>query len=116
VLIKIRQNNNQDGFNYPRSEYVNFFKFMAGVAHKNNIAIGLKNGQAMIPDVLGDMDFAVNEQCHEYNECPAYVPVTLANKAVFHVEYETRNCTDPPNVVLSSLFKPLQLDTIGGQC
>jgi hypothetical protein len=89
---------------------------MAGVAHKNNIAIGLKNGQAMISQVVSDMDFAVNEQCHEYNECGNYEPVSKANKAVFHVEYKVKNCTDPPNVNLSSLFKPLQLDTIGGQC
>jgi hypothetical protein len=98
------------------SEYVKYFKFMAGVAHDNGIAIGLKNGMDMIPEVLELMDFAVNEDCHVYNECGVYEPVTKADKAVFHVEYEENICRNPDGVILSSLFKPLQADTIGGQC
>lgn len=98
------------------SEYVEFFKFMASVAHDNGIAIGLKNGMDMIPDVLADMDFAVNEQCWVWEECGLYAPVTKAGKAVFHVEYEKQVCENPKGVSLSSLFKGDQLDTIGGQC
>ncbi|OAL02852.1 family 114 glycoside hydrolase, partial [Phaeosphaeriaceae sp. SRC1lsM3a] len=78
-------NGNQDEWNLPISEYVNYFKFMAGVAHDNGIAIGLKNSMDMIPEVLSLMDFAVNEECHAMNECGTYEPVTEAGKAVFHV-------------------------------
>lgn len=110
------QNENQDKWNLPMSEYVKYFKFMAGVAHSNGIAIGMKNGMEMIPEVLSDMDFAVNEECWAWNECGTYEPVTKAGKAVFHVEYEKEICENPKNVKLSSLFKPLQVNTIGGQC
>lgn len=116
MLIRDPQNGNQDEWNLPLSEYVNYFKFMAGVAHDNGIAIGLKNSMDMIPEVLSLMDFAVNEECHAMNECGTYEPVTKAGKAVFHVEYEENICENPEGVTLSSLFKPLQVDTIGGQC
>lgn len=107
---------NQDGWDLPMSEYVSYFKFMAGVAHANGIAIGLKNGMEMIPDVLSVMDFAVNEECWAWTECGTYAPVTKAGKAVFHIEYEKEVCENPEGVVLSSLFKLDQVDTVGGQC
>lgn len=121
MLIGCLQNRNdkgqsQDGWNLPMSEYVNYFKFMAGVAHSNAIAIGLKNGIEMISSVLSDMDFAVNEECWAWNECGKYEPVTKAGKAVFHIEYLEEVCENPENVKLSSLFKSDQVDTIGGQC
>ncbi|KAF1912842.1 hypothetical protein BDU57DRAFT_458153, partial [Ampelomyces quisqualis] len=77
----------------PRSEYVSFFKFIASVAYNNDMAIRLKNGQAMIADNLSDIDFVVNKQCYKYGECYNYKPTTKANKAVVYFEYETRSFT-----------------------
>lgn len=50
--------------------------------------MGLKNDLDRIPDLLADTDFAVNEQCAEYEECELLVPFVTAGKAVFHVGYE----------------------------
>lgn len=116
VLTICLQNGNQDGYGYPRSAYVDYIKFMAGVAHKNGLAIGLKNGIEMIPDVLSDIQFAVNEECHTYGECARYQPITKAGLAVFNIEYGVKDCSDPANVNLSTVFKTLDLDTTGGQC
>ena len=112
------QNNNQDGFGYSRSAYVDYIKWMAGVAHENDLAIGLKNGLEMIPDLVDFVDFAVNEECHnpEWEECADYEPLTSAGKAVFHIEYETDNCDDPEGVNLSTVLKPYNLTVLGGQC
>jgi hypothetical protein len=115
VLTIHLQNKDQDGFGYPRSAYVDYIKWMAGIAHANNLAIGLKNGIEMIGDLVAVVDFAVNEECHnpQWDECGAYKPFTSAGKAVFHIEYETDNCSDPPGVNLSTLLKPWDLDVIG---
>jgi hypothetical protein len=90
--------------------------YMAGIARDNNLAIGLKNSIDMIPDVLSVIQFAVNEECHEQEECEGYAAVTKANLAVFNIEYKVKNCTKVPGVTLSSVFKPMDLNAIGGQC
>lgn len=89
---------------------------MAGIARDNNMAIGLKNSIAMVPDVVSVVQFAVNEECHELDECEGYAPMTKAGLAVFNIEYAVKNCTKVPGVTLSSVFKPMDLNAIGGQC
>jgi len=54
------------------------------------LEIGLKNSLALIEDLVDHYDFAVNEQCAEFDECSDYKPFTSANKPVFHVEYKYR--------------------------
>ncbi|KAF2709674.1 glycoside hydrolase family 114 protein [Pleomassaria siparia CBS 279.74] len=109
---------NQDGFGYDKSAYVDYIKFMADTAAANNLAIGLKNALDMIPDVVSFVQFAVNEQCHEYKECDRYKPFTDANKAVFNIEYGGNACDSPAGVKLSTLIKPEDqgLNTLGGTC
>ncbi|KAF2873126.1 glycoside hydrolase superfamily [Massariosphaeria phaeospora] len=103
---------NVDGY----SAYADYVNYLASVAKQNNLAIGLKNALAIIPAVLPNIQFAINEQCHEFGECTEYAQVSKANLAVFNVEYELKDCSHPTGVVLSSVFKPLDLDTVGGQC
>ena len=91
---------------------------MAEEAKNLNLAIGLKNAIDIIPDVVDVVQFAVNEQCHEYSECEAYKPFTDANKAVFNIEYGGDACDSPSGVILSTLIKPEDqaLNTLGGAC
>jgi hypothetical protein len=86
----------------------------------------LKNALEISEQVLDVVEFAVNEQCHEAEkggtwDCPDYAPFTDAGKAVFNIEYHSDKnvyCKDPtnPTVNLSTVLKPLGLDTLGGQC
>ncbi|KAF2690901.1 glycoside hydrolase family 114 protein, partial [Lentithecium fluviatile CBS 122367] len=80
-------NLHQDGYKYDKSVYAEYVKYLAGVAEANNLAIGLKNSMAIIPDVIKVIHFAVNEQCHENEECKDYRPATTAGLAVFNIEY-----------------------------
>lgn len=112
------QDSHQDGYTYPASVYAEYVNFLAGIARDNKLAIGLKNAIDIIPDVLPNIQFAVNEQCHLYNECKKYAAVTKAGKAVFNVEYGLNDCSEPSGVDLSTVLKAenQQLDTLGGQC
>ena len=42
-----------------------------------------------------DFDFAVNEQCHQYQECGRYRDFIAAGKPVFNAEYASRWVTSP---------------------
>jgi hypothetical protein len=65
-------------------------KFLAAQARNHNLSIGLKNAGAIIPDVLPDMNFSVNEQCIQYAECETFAAFIKDDKPVFNIEYPTR--------------------------
>jgi len=79
---------NDSGFNLTYKDQVAYSKWIATEAHKRNLSVGLKNGLKQVKDVISYFDFAVNEQCFEYEECDELQPFIDANKAVFGVEYE----------------------------
>jgi hypothetical protein len=42
----------------------------------------------LAPQLVGDFDWALVEQCIQYEECEGFQPFVDAGKAVFVVEYE----------------------------
>lgn len=62
-------------------------QWLVSAAHSVGVGIGLKNALTMIDDVAADFDFAINEQCHEYDECDKVEPFLNLGKIVFNVEY-----------------------------
>ena len=60
------------GFDLDASGQLDFNRFLAGEAHARGLAVGLKNNLDQIAELVVDFDFAVNEQCFEYDECGAY--------------------------------------------
>ena len=82
------------------------------MVHDRGMAVGLKNDLDQIPELVEDFDFAVNEQCAQYDECETLTPFIEADKAVFHVEYElptSRFCPQSRRLGLSSLLKRYEL-------
>jgi len=81
---------NYDNGNYFRitkKDMVAYVKKIAAAAHSHGMAMGLKNAIDMIPDVINDIEFAVNEECATSGECGDYKQLLAAGKPVFHVEY-----------------------------
>jgi hypothetical protein len=52
------------------------------------MAVALKNDGTQARQLLGSFDFAIVEQCFQYEECGLYRPFVAAGKAVFEAEYE----------------------------
>jgi hypothetical protein len=52
------------------------------------MAVALKNDGAQAGALIGDFDFAIVEQCFQYEECGLYRPFVEHGKAVFEAEYE----------------------------
>jgi glycosyl hydrolase family 114 len=65
---------------------VNYIRFMAKEAARYNMSTGLKNSDAILPQVQDVIQFAVNEECAAMGECNVYKNF-LKSKPVFHIEY-----------------------------
>lgn len=103
---------NRSGFPLTAADQLRYNRLIARVAHRHGLAVGLKNDLPQIPQLVGDFDFAVNEQCAQYEECAELTPFVKAGKAVFHVEYElpvARFCAQSRRLGLSSLRKRYEL-------
>jgi hypothetical protein len=73
---------NTDGYTYPNTGFpltaadaLAFLTFLSSEARAQGLGIGLKNSLELIsPANMPLWDFAVNEQCYQYNECGLYAP------------------------------------------
>lgn len=85
---------NVDGFSNPTGfpltpqDQLNFNIWIADQAHTRGLSVGLKNNLGQVNELLPYFDWALNEQCFQFNECDALLPFIQAGKAVFGVEYE----------------------------
>lgn len=79
--------NNDNGLGLTQQDSVDFLQFLAAQTSHYNFSIGLKNAGELVPSVLDQMQFSVNEQCVQYSECATWAPFIQASKPVFHIEY-----------------------------
>jgi hypothetical protein len=62
---------------------------LANLAHRRGLGAALKNDLGQLGALRPWFDYALNEQCFEFDECAGYAPWIAAGKAVFVVEYRT---------------------------
>ena len=79
---------NRSGFGLKAADQLRFNRFLAAAAHARGLSIGLKNDLGQVRALEPDFDWALNEQCFQYDECAALRPFTAAGKPVFVAEYE----------------------------
>jgi hypothetical protein len=78
---------NKTDFALTEATQLNYNRFLATEAHRRGLVIALKNDVDQLAELVDDFDFAVNEQCHQYDECGAYKVFIAAGKPVFNAEY-----------------------------
>ena len=108
------------GFSLTANDQLGFNRFIAAAAHDRGLAVALKNDVDQIAALVGDFDFAVNEECFEYDECDTLAPFIQAGKPVLQAEYagtyvnnadaRAAMCADSLNRGFSTLVLPLDLD------
>ncbi|MFI6932836.1 endo alpha-1,4 polygalactosaminidase [Streptomyces sp. NPDC050287] len=99
---------NDTGFPLTAHDQLRYNRMIAALAHARGLSVGLKNDLPQIPKLLADFDFAVNEECAQYDECTDLTPFIEAGKAVFHVEYAEPGssfCAESHRLKLSSMVK-----------
>jgi hypothetical protein len=107
---------NDNWFSVTYSEQLTYNRWLAAQAHKRGLSIGLKNDVEQIDDLVSYFDFAVNEECFDYDECDSLLPFIEQDKAVFGVEYEldTSDFCSNANRMRFSFLK-MELDLDGGR-
>ncbi len=78
---------NSSGFPLTANDQLVFNRFLADQAHARSLSIALKNDLDQVTDLVGDFDWALNEECFEWDECDLLQPFIDAGKAVVGVEY-----------------------------
>lgn len=105
---------NHSGFNLSATDQLNYNRFIANEARKLGLSVGLKNDVNQLGALVEYYDFAVNEQCFQYDECEVYKIFTGQNKPVFNAEYfvsdQNTLCLRAQALGLRTLILPLNLD------
>lgn len=96
-----------------------FNRMVAGLAHERGLAVGLKNDLGQADELAATFDFAVVEQCAEFDECAELRPFLDRGKPVFHAEYDLATsafCGQSRRLGLSSIRKHRDLDAWRQTC
>jgi hypothetical protein len=104
---------NSSGFPLTATDQLAYNQALADAAHQRGLSIGLKNDLDQVTQLLPHFDWALNEQCFEYDECDLLAPFIDTGKAVFGVEYSGNPavfCPQANTRQLSWLKKKLALD------
>ncbi len=76
---------NGTGFPLTAQDQINYNTFLANQAHARGLSVALKNDLDQVQALLPYFDWALNEQCFQYNECNTLVPFITAGKSVFEL-------------------------------
>ena len=82
------------GFEVDAETQLEYNTALAEMAHADGLSAALKNDGSQIAELLPHFDYAINEQCFQYDECaggwypkPAWRAFIQAGKPVFEAEY-----------------------------
>ncbi|MCA9387810.1 MAG: endo alpha-1,4 polygalactosaminidase [Candidatus Andersenbacteria bacterium] len=101
------------GFVISEEDQLQYNRWLARETHVRGLGVGLKNNLSQVPELVSDFDFAVNEQCFEYEECYVLQLFIQQDKAVLGVEYNLDSsefCEEAQEQRLSWLRMSLELD------
>lgn len=110
---------NNSGFPLTADEQLTYNRMIAQLAHSLGLGVALKNDVDQVPQLVDYFDFAVDEQCAQYQECDELTPFIQQGKAVLHVEYSvptSQFCAQSNRLRFSSMEKHLQLDAWREPC
>jgi hypothetical protein len=110
---------NDSGFPLRADDQLRFNRWLAHAAHARGLTIALKNDLDQVGALERDFDWALNEQCFQYEECERLRPFTAAGKAVWEVEYALAPdefCPAARDEGRMAMLKRLELDAQRGPC
>jgi hypothetical protein len=103
---------NDTGFKLRARHQRAYNRFIAEEAHDRGLAVALKNNASQVTALEPTFDFAVVEQCFEFEECTKYEAFVDGGKAVFQVEYDgdpAEFCPRAAQLGFSAILKRLDV-------
>jgi hypothetical protein len=110
---------NRSGFPLTAADQLRYNTWLSAAAHARGLSIGLKNDLDQVESLVTHFDWALVEQCFEYDECHLLAPFTKAGKAVFAVEYSLPTaefCGRARALGFNAMRKNLKLDAYRAAC
>lgn len=110
---------NDTGFPLTATDQVRFDRALADEAHRQGLAVVLKNTGGLAARLLPWFDGAVVESCFRYRECALYAPFVARGKAVYVIEYErtpAQFCAEARRRHFSAIFKRPSLSAYRRTC
>jgi hypothetical protein len=112
---------NDSGFPLSGTDQIAFNRFLANEAHARKLSVGLKNDLGQVAALVSHFDWALDEQCMEFDECDELAPFIKAQKPVFHVEYVDDSkrdgvCGSANRRNFDTLIKDIALDAFRISC
>lgn len=78
---------NRTGFPLRGANQLEFNAWLANVAHENGLSVALKNDGTQADELVEYFDWALVEQCFQYDECGDYDVFVESGKPVMEIEY-----------------------------
>jgi hypothetical protein len=103
---------NDSGFPLRAADQLRFNRWVARAVHAQDLAVALKNDLEQARALEPSFDFAVLEQCFEYDECGSARPFLRAGKGVYDAEYALSTsdfCADAGRLGINAIRKRLGL-------
>jgi hypothetical protein len=79
---------NRTGFPLRGADQLEFNAWLANAAHENGLSVALKNDGAQAGELVDYFDWALVEQCFQYDECGDYDVFVESGKPVMEIEYK----------------------------
>jgi hypothetical protein len=104
---------NRTGFPLTANDQLVYDASLANLAHTYGLTVAMKNDVEQVPDLAPYFDYAINEQCQQYNECGNYTTYFInAGKTTFQVEYklsQTKFCSQANAANRNAITKTFDL-------
>jgi hypothetical protein len=104
---------NRTGLPLTYADQLAYNASLANLAHKYGLSVALKNDVEQLADLAPYFDYAVNEQCQQYNECGGYTTHFINDgKAVWQVEYKLslgKFCPQANSADRNAIYKSFDL-------
>ncbi len=78
---------NSAGFNATAADQLAYDQWIATTVHGLGMAVFQKNDLDQIPQLVGDFDGVLDEECNKYSECATLTPYLAAGKPAWDAEY-----------------------------
>ncbi|QDC09130.1 endo alpha-1,4 polygalactosaminidase [Oceanicola sp. D3] len=113
---------NDSGFELTREDALGYIRELAMFANEQGLEVAQKNAPELVPDLVGQMDFIMVEECFAYDFCDELKPYTDAGKDVLAVEYDDAGldwdavCEESKTLGIKLLLKSHEITAGGKSC
>jgi hypothetical protein len=110
---------NDTGFPLTAEDQLEFNRWLFAEVHDHGMAVGLKNDLAQADELVDEVEFQVNEECIQYDDCAELAVFTEADKPVWSIEYTgspDEVCPQAEALGFATWIKDLDLSAAGHEC